>query len=81
MQNWNVAKKKCKINELKIKGLGPAVASILYFLHPTWFHHSTRQFQRIFYSKTKKLGSWTEYLKKYETLIETNSNINLNTTI
>jgi len=32
-----VIKEIVKLDELKIKGLGPAVASILYFLHPTWF--------------------------------------------
>src|SRR5579885_2690475 len=31
-----VVKEIEKLDALKIKGLGPAVASILYFLHPTW---------------------------------------------
>lgn len=32
-----VVKEIVKLDTLKIKGLGPAVASILYFIHPTWF--------------------------------------------
>ncbi|SHF63930.1 type II restriction enzyme [Flavobacterium fontis] len=65
-----------KLDELKIKGLGPAVASILYFLHPTWFPPFNTAivngFNFLFKDK-KKLGSWSEYLKIRETLIETNT--------
>ncbi|MBA4155708.1 hypothetical protein, partial [Flavobacterium sp.] len=65
-----------KLDELKIKGLGPAVASILYFLHPTWFPPFNTAivngFNFLFKDK-KKLGSWSEYLKIRETLLETNS--------
>ncbi|MFV8347383.1 hypothetical protein [Flavobacterium sp. ZB4P13] len=71
-----VVKEIVKLDELKIKGLGPAVASILYFLHPTWFPPFNTAilsgFNFLFKDK-KKLGSWTEYLKIRETLIETNS--------
>lgn len=65
-----------KLDELRIKGLGPAVASILYFLHPTWFPPFNTAivngFNFLFKDK-KKLGSWSEYLKIRETLLETNS--------
>ena len=65
-----------KLDDLKIKGLGPAVASILYFLHPTWFPPFNTAivngFNFLFKDK-KKLGSWSEYLKIRETLLETNS--------
>lgn len=70
-----VVKEIIKLDSLKIKGLGPAVASILYFLHPTWFPPFNTAilngFNFLFKDK-KKLGSWTEYLKIRETLIETN---------
>ena len=66
-----------KLDALKIKGLGPAVASILYFLHPRWFPPFNTAilngFNFLFKDK-KKLGSWTEYLKIRETLMETNNN-------
>ncbi|MBL7869758.1 MAG: hypothetical protein JNM71_17245 [Flavobacterium lindanitolerans] len=71
-----VVKEIIKLDELKIKGLGPAVASILYFIHPTWFPPFNTAilngFNFLFKDK-KKLGSWTEYLKIRETLIETNT--------
>ena len=61
-----VVKEIVKLDELKIKGLGPAVASILYFLHPTWFPPFNTAilngFNFLFKDK-KKLGSWSEYLK------------------
>ncbi|MDP3244968.1 MAG: hypothetical protein Q8M83_04940, partial [bacterium] len=70
-----VLKEIVKIDGLKIKGLGPAVASILYFLHPTWFPPFNTAilngFNYLFKDK-KQLGSWTEYLKVREILIETN---------
>lgn len=71
-----IVKEILKLDELKIKGLGPAVASILYFLHPTLMPPFNTAiingFNSIFKDK-KKLGSWSEYLKIREVLIETNS--------
>ena len=64
-----------KLDSLKIKGLGPAVASILYFLHPTIippFNTAIINGYNILFNDNKKLGSWTEYLKLRETIIETN---------
>lgn len=59
----------------KIKGLGPAVASILYFLHPTLippFNTAIiRGFNALFKDK-KKLGSWDDYLRIREVIITTN---------
>lgn len=64
-----------KLDSAKIKGLGPAVASILYFLHPTLippFNTAiVNGFNTLFKDK-KKLGSWSEYLKIREVLIEAN---------
>lgn len=64
-----------KLNAMQIKGLGPAVANILYFLHPTWFPPFNTAILNGFnflYKDKKKLGSWSEYLKIREVLIQTN---------
>ncbi|MGC1203533.1 MAG: hypothetical protein WA839_01440 [Flavobacteriaceae bacterium] len=71
-----VVKEIVKLDALKIKGLGPSVASILYFLHPTWFPPFNTAILKgfnVLFKDKKKLGSWTEYLKFRETLIETNA--------
>lgn len=64
-----------RLDNLKIKGLGPAVASILYFLHPTLmppFNTAILNgFNTLFHEK-RKLGSWSEYLKMREVVLETN---------
>lgn len=64
-----------KLDSLKIKGLGPAVASILYFLHPTLippFNTAIINGYNYLFKDKKKLGSWTEYLKLREVIIEAN---------
>ena len=72
-----ILKEIVRLDSLKIKGLGPAVASILYYLHPTLFPPFNTAilngFNALFTDK-KKLGSWSEYLKIREVLIEINSN-------
>jgi type II restriction enzyme len=64
-----------KLDEKKIKGLGPAVANILYFLHPTIFPPCNtaivRGFNTLFDEKIK-LGSWKEYLRMREVIISKN---------
>lgn len=64
-----------KLDEKKIKGLGPAVANILYFLHPTVFPPFNTAivngFNTLFNDKVK-LGSWTEYLRMREAIIQQN---------
>jgi len=70
-----IIKEIIKLDNLKIKGLGPAVASILYFLHPTIippFNTAIITGFNTLFNDNKKLGSWTEYLKLRETLMETN---------
>ncbi len=65
-----------KLDSLKIKGLGPAVASILYFLHPTIippFNTAIINGFNFLFKDKKKLGSWTEYLKLREVMIDTNN--------
>ncbi|MRN55099.1 hypothetical protein [Paenibacillus monticola] len=65
------------MNILQIKGLGPAVANILYFLHHTLFPPFNtaivRGFKEIGLGKEKiKLGSWPDYLDMRTALIEMN---------
>ncbi|MBU0695422.1 MAG: hypothetical protein KKE39_02695 [Bacteroidetes bacterium] len=70
-----IIKEIIKLDSHKIKGLGPAVGNILYFLHPTImppFNTAiVNGFNALFKDK-KKLGSWTEYLKIRETLLDNN---------
>ena len=64
-----------KLDGCKIKGLGPAVASILYFLHPTMippFNTAIINGFNFLFKDRKKLGSWSEYLKLREVLIAAN---------
>jgi len=70
-----IIKEIIKLDQLKIKGLGPAVASILYFLHPTIippFNTAIINGYNTLFEDKKKLGSWSEYLKLREIIIETN---------
>lgn len=64
-----------KLHEQKIKGLGPAVANILYFLHPTIFPPFNTAivngFNSLFNEKVK-LGSWTEYLRMRDIILDFN---------
>ena len=58
-----------------IKGLGPAVGNILYFLHPTVFPPfntaMVKGFNAVF-DANKKLGSWDSYFEMRETIVEAN---------
>ncbi len=59
------------LDRRKIKGLGPAVANILYFLHPTLFPPFNTAILRGFnavFADSKKLGSWAAYLEMRETV-------------
>lgn len=65
-----------KLDSCKIKGLGPSVANILYFLHPTIippFNTAIINGFNFLFKDKKKLGSWSEYLKLREVMIDTNS--------
>ena len=71
-----IIKEIIKLDGLKIKGLGPAVASILYFLHPTIippFNTAIINGFNYLFNDKKKLGSWSEYLKLREVLVDTNN--------
>ena len=60
----------------QIKGLGPAAANIIYFLHPTivppFNTAMVNGFNALFNDK-KKLGSWESYLAMRETIVATNN--------
>jgi type II restriction enzyme len=71
-----ILKEIIKLDELRIKGLGPAVASILYFLHPTLispFNTAIVNGFNFLYKDRKKLGNWSEYLKLREVIMDTNN--------
>jgi type II restriction enzyme len=59
----------------RIKGLGPAVASIVYFLHPTIIPPSNTAMVNGFnalFGARQKLGSWESYLGMRETIVRAN---------
>lgn len=64
-----------KLAALSIKGLGPAVASIVYFLHPTLvppFNTAIVNGFNALYGARLKLGSWESYFAMRETMHQTN---------
>ena len=65
-----------RLAQASIKGLGPSVASIIYFLHPTLvppFNTAiVNGFNTLFGAK-QKLGSWESYLAMRETIVRVNS--------
>lgn len=64
-----------KIDALKIKGLGPAVANLLYFIHPTLVCPFNTAIVNGFNALTGsyvKLGRWDHYLSMREGLIRLN---------
>lgn len=64
-----------RLAQAGIKGLGPAVASIVYFLHPTLvppFNTAiVNGFNALFGAK-QRLGSWESYFAMRETIVRTN---------
>lgn len=71
-------KEVLKLAAHEIKGLGPAVANILYFLHPTLFPPfntaMVNGFNAVFSTK-QKLGSWDSYLSMRESIVRANAEI------
>ena len=64
-----------RIDALKIKGLGPAVANILYFLHPTIappFNTAIVRGYNALTGANVKLGRWDQYLAMHQGLIAFN---------
>lgn len=76
-----LVKEIIKLDGHKIKGLGPAVANILYFLHPTLmppFNTAMVNGFNSIFSENKKLGSWQAYLEMRETIIKANEELQSN---
>ncbi len=65
-----------RIHQVGIKGLGPAVANILYFLHPTLippFNTAILQGYNALTGSKLKLGSWEDYLRMREGVLALNT--------
>lgn len=66
-----------KLDSLRIKGLGPAAANILYFLHPTLFPPFNTAIVNGYnqlLGQKMKLGSWAVYLEMREEMMRINEN-------
>jgi type II restriction enzyme len=67
-----------RLASAQIKGLGPAVANIIYFLHPTivspFNTAMVNGFNALFNDK-KKLGSWESYRAMREVIVRTNAEV------
>ena len=64
-----------KIDAMKIKGLGPAVANLLYFLHPTImppFNTAIVNGYNALTGNKTKLGRWDQYLAMRDGLLKLN---------
>lgn len=67
-----------KLDSYKIKGLGPSVANILYFIHPTIFPPFNTAMVKGFnllFKDNKKLGSWQQYLEMREIILKTSEEL------
>lgn len=64
------------LDSRKIKGLGPAVANLLYFLHPTMvppFNTAIVKGYNALTGARVKLGSWNDYLAMRNGILELNA--------
>lgn len=60
----------------RIKGVGPAVANVLYFLHPTWippFNTAIVKGWNAVASANVRLGRWDDYLTMREGILRLNA--------
>jgi len=70
-----ILKEIIRLDQRGVKGLGPAVANILYFLHPEIippFNTAIVNGFNLLFKEKVKLGSWQEYLRMREVIIEKN---------
>jgi len=70
-----LVKEIIRLSSRNIKGLGPSVANILYFLHPTLippFNTAILNGFNALFNEKQKLGSWESYLKMREVMLHTN---------
>lgn len=71
-----VLKEIILLDQCGIKGLGPAVANIIYFLHPEIippFNTAIVNGFNYLFKENVKLGSWKEYLRMREVILEKNT--------
>ncbi len=64
------------LDEYRIKGLGPAAANLLYFLHPTFvppFNTAIVKGYNALTGSKVKLGSWSEYLAMRDGVLRINA--------
>ena len=64
------------LDRQRIKGLGPAVANLLYFLHPTWmppFNTAIVKGYNALLGARVKLGKWDEYLAMRDGMLRLNA--------
>ena len=64
-----------RLDQQRIKGLGPAAANLLYFLHPTLippFNTAIVKGYNLLTGAAVKLGSWKEYLAMREGILRIN---------
>lgn len=64
------------LDRQQIKGLGPAAANLLYFLHPTWmplFNTAIVNGYNTLTGARVKLGRWEEYLAMRQGILELNA--------
>jgi type II restriction enzyme len=67
-----------RLTAAQIKGLGPAVSNIVYFLHPTIVPPSNTAMVNGFnflFGDKKKLGSWESYLEMREVILHANAEV------
>src|SRR6266496_1050651 len=65
-----------RLASAQIKGVGPAAANIIYFLHPTLvppFNTAIVNGFNALFNDKKKLGSWESYLQMREVIAQTNN--------
>lgn len=65
-----------RLDDAHIKGLGPAVANIVYFLHPTLFppfNTAILNGYNALFGAKQKLGSWESYRAMRETMVQANN--------
>jgi type II restriction enzyme len=63
------------LDRRKVKGLGPAVSNLLYFLHPTWMPPFNTAIVKGYNAVARarvKLGKWDEYLAMREGMLRLN---------
>ncbi len=67
-----------QLDRREIKGLGPAVANILYFLHPTLmppFNTAIVKGYNALFADRKPLGKWSAYLEMREVIVDMNDRL------